>query len=105
MRRTLEAAPYGWPRDAVDGALVALHRNGHLKAERNGRPVVTDQLDQTAIAKSDFRPEKVRLTARQRVALRGLFGKLGVRTRTSEEELRATEFLTRLKGARKGRGR
>ena len=75
VRKTLEAAPYGWPRDAVDAALVALHRNGHLRAERNGRPVTaTAQLDQTAIAKCDFRPEKVRLNARQRIQLRGLFG-------------------------------
>lgn len=104
VRRTLEAAPYGWPRDAVDAALVALHRNGHLKAERNGRPVATAELDQTAIAKSGFRPEKVRLTARQRVALRGLFGKLGVRARTGEEELRAADFLGRLKGLAEGAG-
>lgn len=104
VRRTLEAAPYGWPRDAVDAALAALHRNGHLKAERNGRPAATDDLDQTAIAKSDFRPEKVRLTARQRVALRGLFGKLGVRTRTGEEELRAAEFLRELTGLAEGAG-
>ena len=54
VRRTLEAAPYGWPRDAVDATLVALHRNGHLKAERNGRPVATAELDQTAIAKTRF---------------------------------------------------
>ena len=98
VRGALETAPYGWPRDAVDAALVALHRNGHLKAERNGRPMATAQLDQTAISKTDFRPEKVRLTTQQRLALRGLFGKLGVRTKSGEEELRAPEFLGALKG-------
>ena len=98
VRRILEAAPYGWPRDAVDATLVALHRNGHLKAERNGRPVATAELDQTAIAKTRFRPEKMRLTARQRVALRRLFGKLGVRTKSGEEETRAPEFLAALRG-------
>ena len=97
VRRTLEAAPYGWPRDSVDAALVALHRNGHLKAERNGRPVATAQLDQTAIAKTAFRPEKVRLTAQERIALRGLFAKLGVSTKSGEEERRAPEFLAEAK--------
>ena len=96
VRRTLEGAPYGWPRDAVDATLVALHRNGHLKAERNGRPVATAELDQTAIAKTRFRPEKVRLNSQQRVALRGLFGKLGVPTKSGEEEVRAPQFLTAL---------
>ena len=98
VRRTLEAAPYGWPRDAVDATLVALHRNGHLKAERNGRPVATAELDQTAIAKTRFRPEKVRLNTQQRVALRGLFGKLGVRTKSGEEGVRAPQFLAALQG-------
>ena len=98
VRRTLEAAPYGWPRDAIDATLVALHRNGHLKAERNGRPVATAELDQTAIAKTRFRPEKVRLNSQQRVALRGLFGKLGVRTKSGEEGMRAPQFLVALQG-------
>ena len=98
VRRGLEAAPYGWPRDAVDAALVALHRNGHLKAERNGRPVATAELDQTAIARTSFRPERVRLSTRQHLALRGMFGKLGVRTKSGEEGLRAPEFLAALLG-------
>ncbi len=96
VRRTLESAPYGWPRDAIDAALVALHRNGHLRAERNGRPVTAAQLDQTAIAKARFRPEKVRLTTGQRVALRGLFGKLGVRAKSGEEEDGGRRFLAAL---------
>ena len=96
VRRALEGAPYGWPRDAVDATLVALHRNGHLKAERNGRPVATAELDQTAIAKTRFRPEKVRLNTQQRVALRGLFGKLRVPTKSGEEGVRAPQFLAAL---------
>ena len=98
IRRVLEAAPYGWPRDAVDATLVALHRNGHLKAERNGRPMATAELDQTAISKTRFRPEKVRLSSKERVELRGLFAKLGVRTRSGEEEVRAPQFLAALHG-------
>ena len=96
VRRTLESAPYGWPRDAIDAALVALHRDGHLRAERNGRPVATAQLDQTAIAKARFRPEKVRLTTGQRLELRKLVGELGVRARSGEEEDGARRFLVAL---------
>ena len=105
VRRTLEGAPYGWPRDAVDATLVALHRNGYLKAERNGRPVATAELDQTAISKTRFRPEKVRLNSKQRVELRKLFGELGVQTKSGEEEVRARQFLSELQGlaARAGR--
>ena len=96
VRRTLESAPYGWPRDAIDAALVALHRDGHLRAERNGRPLATAQLDQTAISRARFRPEKVRLTTGQRLELRKLFGKLGVRARSGDEEDGGRSFLAAL---------
>ena len=96
VRRTLESVPYGWPRDAVDAALVALHRDGHLRAERNGRSLATAQLDQTAISKARFRPEKVRLTTGQRVELRKLFGKLGVKAKSGDEEDGARRFLAAL---------
>ena len=97
VRRTLESAPYGWPRDAIDAALVALHRDGHLRAERNGQPLATAQLDQTAISKARFRPEKVRLTTGQRVELRKLFGRLGVKAKSGDEEDGGRRFLAALR--------
>ena len=36
IRKELEAAPFGWPRDAVDAALIALHRSQHLRVTLNG---------------------------------------------------------------------
>ena len=104
VRRSLESAPCGWPRDAIDAALVALHREGHLKAERNGRPVSTAQLDQTAIAKARFRPEKVILTPQQRLALRRLFVQLGVKVRSGDEEDGGRRFLAALKDLAAGAG-
>ena len=96
IRKQLLAAPYGWPQDAVDAALVALHGIGHLTATRNGHPLKTAQLDQTAINTTEFRPEKVRLTRGQFVAIRSLFGKAGVRARGGEEAALATRFLAAL---------
>ncbi len=96
IQKTLKAAPYGWPQDAIDAALIALHRSGHLRASRNGQPVKPGALDQASIKSAEFRPEKVRLTTSQRIALRGLFGKLGINTKSGEEEVRAPEFLRAL---------
>ena len=93
LHKALKAAPYGWPQDAVDAVLIALHRAGHLRATRNGRPVAAGALDQAGVKTAEFRPEKVRLTTSQRIALRGLFGKLGIATKSGEEESRAPEFL------------
>lgn len=97
LHRILKAAPYGWPQDAIDAALLALHRSGHLRATRNGQLVAAGALDQAGIKAAEFRPEKVRLTTSQRIALRGLFEKLGITTRTGEEELRAPAFLESLR--------
>ena len=93
IHKTLKAPPYGWPQDAIDAVLIALHRGGHLRATRNGQPVPAGALDQAAIKAAEFRPEKVRLTTSQRIALRGLFAKLGINSKSGEEERRAPEFL------------
>ena len=93
LHKALKAAPYGWPQDAVDAVLIALHRAGHLRATRNGRPVAAGALDQAGVKTAEFRPEKVRLSTSQRIALRGLFGKQGIATKSGEEESRAAEFL------------
>ena len=96
LHKLLKAAPYGWPQNAVDAVLIALHRAGHLRATRNGQPVAAGALDQAGIKAAEFRPEKVRLTTSQRIALRGLFGRLGTQTKGGEEENRAPEFLDAL---------
>ena len=96
VHKKLKATPYGWPQDAVDSVLIALHHHGHLRATRNGQPVPTGGLAQAGIKGAEFRPERVRLTAVQRIALRGLFAKLGVTTRAGEEEIRAPQFLDAL---------
>lgn len=104
VRSKLEAAPYGWPRDAVDAALLGLLADGHLKAERNGQPVGVADLTQQKIATARFLPESVRLTASQRLAIRQLFQRLGVRTRSGEEAARAPEFLTKCRDLARAAG-
>ena len=96
VHKALKAAPYGWPQDAIDAVLVALHRGGQLRAARNGQPIAAGALDQAGIKGAEFRPERVQLAASQRIALRGLFGRLGINTRSGEEEARAPAFLAAL---------
>ena len=96
IHKALKAPPFGWPQDAIDAVLIALHRGGHLRATRNGQPVPADALDQAGIKAAEFRPEKVRLTTSQRIALRGLFAKLRINAKGGEEESRASEFLAAL---------
>ncbi len=96
LHRALRAAPFGWPQDAVDAVLVALHRSGHLRAVRNGVDVAVGALDQAGIKAAEFRPERVVLTVSDRIAVRGLFQQVGVRARSGEEAQSARSFLDRL---------
>lgn len=38
LHRDLAEPPYGWPKDAVDGAVLALLANGNIRATQNGQP-------------------------------------------------------------------
>ena len=96
VRSHFDSPPYGWPRDAVDGALISLFATGHLRATTNGEPVRPGQLDQSKVSNTDFRVESATVGARQRIALRGLFKSAGVDCRSNEEATAAGDFLAKL---------
>ena len=96
VRKSLMAAPFGWPKDAIDAALMALHRAGSLKVEVNGQPMAPGQLDQNKIQSAVFRPEQTPLGTTQKLALRGLFQEAGVAVRSGEEVMASAEYLRHL---------
>lgn len=96
VRKALSGPPLGWPRDAVDAALIALHRLQHVAATLNGQAVPLGQLDQNKIAKTEFRVEHATLSVGDRLILRKLFQALGVSCKSGEEAVRAGEFLSGL---------
>ncbi|HDH03396.1 MAG TPA: BREX system P-loop protein BrxC, partial [Actinobacteria bacterium] len=63
IRNTLSAPPYGWPRDAIDAALILLHTSGHIRAKYRGVAVVEGELDQNKIPATDLHTESVTLNA------------------------------------------
>ncbi len=93
IQKKLGAPPCGWPQDAIDTVLIALHRSGHLRTLRNGEPVAMDALDQVGVKSAEFRTEQVVLGSGDRIALRGLFLKLDVRATSGNEESAAPDFL------------
>ncbi len=97
VRRELEGSPFGWPRDAIDAALIALHRSQHVNATLNGAPVIPGQLDQNKISKAEFRIEQATLSVQDRLLLRGLYQKTAVACKSGEEAAKATEFLHALR--------
>jgi hypothetical protein len=96
IRAALSASPCGWPRDAIDAALIVLHTTDHLRARHKGVAVAKGELDQNKIPVTDFRTESVTLNAKQKVRLRKLFQDGGVDCKANEEALKAGEYLTRM---------
>jgi len=96
VRDAFESSPYGWPRDAVDAALITLHTNSHLRATHKGMTLSPGQLDQAKISVTDFRAETTTLNAREKMKLRKLFHDAGVDCKPNEETAKAPVFLVRL---------
>jgi hypothetical protein len=94
LRKHFSGSGYGWPQDAVDGGIIALHAGGHLLAKYNGQPLAVGQLDQNKISKTEFRTETITLSAADKLKLRGLFQDGGVSAKASDDlEAKATEYL------------
>jgi hypothetical protein len=91
--------PFGWDKDAVHGALVCLCAAGRLIASdaKSGEVLSAKQLDHQRIAKASFRTESVTLSAKDKIALKGLFQSLGVTSRPEDDlNFKAREYLERL---------
>lgn len=93
VRKELEAAPFGWPRDAVDAALIALHSCQQVIVTLNGAPVDRGQLDQNRIPKAEFRLEKTNVSLDDRLKLRKLFQTLEITCKAGEESDKAPDFI------------
>ena len=104
VRKALGEAPFGWPRDAVDAALMALHRSQHVSATLNGAAVAPGQLAQNRISKAEFRVEKATLGVKDRIALRKLYQALGVTCKAGDEGVVAGGFLTQMISLAKSAG-
>ncbi|MGE5580215.1 MAG: BREX system P-loop protein BrxC [Bacillota bacterium] len=104
IRATFEACPYGWPRDAIDAALILLHTTGHLQAIQKGADVLIGKLDQASISISDFRVTMQPLDARQRIDLRALLKEFNVVCQPNEELAKASVFLAHLAELADGAG-
>lgn len=96
VRKHFESASYGWPRDAVDGALLALLAAGFLRASRNGQPVQAKGLTQSQIAGTDFVSEGVTISTLQRIGVRTLAAGMGLSVKNGEEAEAIPRILERL---------
>ena len=94
IRTHFEDAPFGWPRDAVDGGLqVLLVADLVLAQDERGQRIDPKALDRKAIGKTMFKVESATVTTDQRIQIRKLFLKTKVKVKPGEELANTPEFL------------
>jgi hypothetical protein len=97
LRNHFGGQPYGWPQDAIDGALVAMLASGHMSAKKGANPVAARSLVRAQIGTTDFYSEGITLTAGQRLQVRKLITDLGISVKTGEEAQQIPVMLERLR--------
>lgn len=98
IRDNFESPPYGWPRDAIDGALYALLAAGHLKAsDAASKSVDTKSLDRAKLTQAHFQRESINITPPQFIKIRQLFSIVGVPCQPQEELAKVPALLAKLR--------
>ena len=95
LRDMFKAAPFGWPQDAIDGALFVMLVAGNLRATNNGQPVQAS-LPQNQVGVASFYVDVPPLDVGQRLDLKALFQKTGITTQNGKESEAAAESLKKL---------
>lgn len=94
IRTHFENAPFGWSRDAVDGALQALIVSGLVRAQdERGQLIDPTKLDRRDIGKTVFKIESTTISTPQRIQIRQLLQKLGLKVKNGDELPAVTEFI------------
>lgn len=95
LRDLFKGAPFGWPQDAIDGALFVMLVAGNLRATLNHQPVQAS-LPQNQVGVASFYVDVPPLDVGQRLELKALFQKIGITTQNGKESEAAAEALTKL---------
>lgn len=98
IRDNFEAPNFGWPRDAIDGALYALLATGHLKAtDASSKAVDAKSLDRAKLTQANFQRESVNITTPQYLKIRSLYNAVGVPCQPKEESAKVPALLAKLR--------
>jgi hypothetical protein len=97
IRTNFEDPPYGWPRDAVDGAIQVLLTSGLILAQDDrGQRIDPKDIERKAIGKVAFKVESTVVTTDQRIQIRKLFQHAGIPTKPGEELTNTASFLDKM---------
>ena len=104
VRRWFSDPPFGWSRDAIDGALLALLAGGFLRATRSGQAVTARSMTQQQIGVTEFFSEGVVVSAIHRIGVRKIASAMGLPTKSGEEFRGCSVILERLQSEAQAAG-
>jgi hypothetical protein len=97
--------PYGWPREAVEAAMLVLANAGQIKVTgADGKPVVAADLNATQLRTCTIAPENRVVSAGERIAVRSLGQPLGQTIPSGQENDHLLTIVERLQQAAEGAG-
>ena len=97
IRKRFDAPPYGWPTDAINGAIVALVAAGLVKASEHGAAVRAQDLNGAQIGKVTFHREGDVVSTTQRIQARKLLQQAGIQPHDGQEAEALPAVIAKLK--------
>ncbi len=98
LQKTFSSPPYGWPKDAINGAILTLLAAGNLRAAQDGSPLAGPrELPPTQIGKATLYKEDEPPTVRERLAVKGLLTAAGVSYEPGQEGAQIPALLQHMK--------
>ncbi len=98
LQKRFAAPPFGWPKDAVSGAVLTLLAAGNIRAAQDGKDLAgPKELPQTQIGKVTLYKDDEPPSVGQRLAVKGLLTSAGIAYEAGQEGAQLSALLQRLK--------
>lgn len=86
IREHFSAAPYGWPQDAIEGALFALVASDILIARNSHQSSIpATELDRKQVTQTTFEPQSITIRPVDLIKIRGVISACGLTCQPGEE--------------------
>lgn len=96
VRNKFSGVGFGWPRDAIDGALLSLMVGGYIRAEVNSQQKSFREVTPRLINQVSFYSEGVTVSAIQRIGVRKILAEANVTYKNNEEVESIPQLLQEL---------
>jgi len=99
LQKRFAAPPFGWPKDALSGAVLTLLAAGNIRAAQDGRELTgPKELPQTQIGKVTLYRDETPPNMEQRLKVRGLLTSAAIAYEPGQEGAQISALLQHLKG-------